>query len=177
MKKVKDITEISEKLRGERHSKITGDFGEHFLLYFLSKFSHETALIDYTGIDILATNKSDEKRMGISVKSRSRKKGKHSLDGCTVKGNEYAKIIRSCNYFNCEPWICFLIDRPNENNDIGYIYLFLIPLDVLIKIYPRFQKKQEFTFSMTKKKIEEYQSNPNIYKMKFEYTDKDWINF
>ena len=37
-----------------RHSKIAGDFGETLILYWLSKYGFECALVDHTGIDIIA---------------------------------------------------------------------------------------------------------------------------
>ncbi len=58
---------------GDRHSKITGDFGEAIILYELSKKGFECANIDHTGIDILA-NKG-KNRIGISVKTRGTKNG------------------------------------------------------------------------------------------------------
>lgn len=161
--------------RGDRHKKITGDFGEHFLLYFLSKHSYETALIDYVGIDILATDKLNVgQRIGISVKSRSRTKERWE-DGCTMKKNEYTKIITTCKYFDCQPWICFLFDRPEENK--GKIYLFLMSVENVCKFYPRFKEGHEFQFSMKKKYMDQYKKNKEIYKIEFEYDAMNWTNF
>ena len=59
-------------LKSSRHSRITGDFGEALVLYWLSKYGFECARIDHTGIDLIARNPHMHELMGISVKSRSR---------------------------------------------------------------------------------------------------------
>jgi predicted AAA+ superfamily ATPase len=62
--------------KSSRHSKITGDFVEQLVLYLLSKHGFESSYVDHTGIDILARNPHTNELIGISVKSRSRNKGK-----------------------------------------------------------------------------------------------------
>ncbi len=62
--------------KSSRHSKITGDFGEALVLYWLSKHGFECARIDRTGIDLIARNPHTSEVMGISVKGRSRNPGK-----------------------------------------------------------------------------------------------------
>ena len=61
--------------KSSRHAHITGKFAEALVLYWLSRDGFECASIDHTGIDLLARNCRTGKLMGISVKSRSRKKG------------------------------------------------------------------------------------------------------
>lgn len=84
--------------KSERHSKITGDFGESLILYFLSKSHFEPAFVDHTGIDIIAYQKTNKKRIGVSVKSRSRTL-QRPTDGLLVEGHNYPKIINSCEFF------------------------------------------------------------------------------
>jgi Holliday junction resolvase-like predicted endonuclease len=64
-----------EILKSSRHAKITGDFAEALVLYWLSKYGFECARVDHTGIDIIARNPHTQELMGISVKSRCRTKG------------------------------------------------------------------------------------------------------
>ena len=40
--------------KSSRHSKITGDFAEGFVLYLLSKRGFECARVDHMGIDLIA---------------------------------------------------------------------------------------------------------------------------
>jgi hypothetical protein len=35
----------------------SGDFAEHLILYWLSKYGYESARVDHTGIDLTARNK------------------------------------------------------------------------------------------------------------------------
>lgn len=58
--------------KSSRHSKITGDFAENLILYWLSRYGFECAKVDHTGIDLLAKNLKNGELMGVSVKSRSR---------------------------------------------------------------------------------------------------------
>jgi hypothetical protein len=64
--------------KSTRHAKITGDFGEAAVLYWLSKYGIECAPVDHTGIDIIARIPHTQEIMGISVKSRSRREGKEN---------------------------------------------------------------------------------------------------
>jgi len=61
--------------KSTRHSKITGDFAEGLVLYWLSKYGYECARVDHTGIDLIANAPDDSERLGISVKCRSRYDG------------------------------------------------------------------------------------------------------
>ena len=60
-------------LKSSMHSRITGNYAERFVLYWLSKYGFECMYVDHVGIDIVANNPHSSERMGISVKSRSRK--------------------------------------------------------------------------------------------------------
>ncbi|MEW6067034.1 MAG: hypothetical protein AB1610_01865 [Nitrospirota bacterium] len=40
--------------KSSRHSKITGNFAESLILYWLSKYGFECAKVEHTGIDIIA---------------------------------------------------------------------------------------------------------------------------
>ena len=68
--------------KSSRHAKITGDFGEALVLYWLSKYGFECARVDHTGIDLIARNPHTQELMGISVKSRSRNVA------CRTQGHE-----------------------------------------------------------------------------------------
>ena len=65
-------------MKSTRHSKIIGDFGEHFVCDKLSKSGFEVLRVDHTGLDVIAYNVVNERRLGITVKSRTRNKGKES---------------------------------------------------------------------------------------------------
>ncbi len=81
------------------YRKILGDFGELFILYWLSKRNHEPVLIDYTGIDILSLNKNTGKSWGISVKSRIRAENKEK-SSINVRAKQIPLIKEACKFIN-----------------------------------------------------------------------------
>jgi Holliday junction resolvase-like predicted endonuclease len=95
--------------RSSRHSKISGNFGESLVLYWLSKHGFECAFVDHTGIDIIALNPTTNELMGISVKCRDRKAGKETE--CTlINGSEFAKLDAACKVFGCKPYFAMVVD-------------------------------------------------------------------
>ena len=60
-------------IKSSRHQKIIGDFGESIICNWLSRSGFEVTVVDHTGIDIIAFNPSTNERLGITVKSRTRK--------------------------------------------------------------------------------------------------------
>ena len=104
--------------KSTRHSKITGDFAEALVLYWLSKYGFECARIDHTGIDLIANNLNTGERFGISVKSRSRTEGQ-AKDALYIPTREFAKVQFACEAFGCEPYFAIVIDADNMIR--GYI--------------------------------------------------------
>ena len=51
-------------LKSSRHSKITGNFGEALILYWLSKRGFECANVDHTGIDLIARRARESRLFG-----------------------------------------------------------------------------------------------------------------
>jgi hypothetical protein len=153
------------------HSKITGNFGESLLLYFLSKSYYEPALVDHSGIDIIAYNKTDRSRIGVSVKARSRTLLRPN-DGLLVPGDNYKKIMESCIFYDSIPHICFVFDVPATEKN-GTIHLFLMSIETLLHYYPNFKDGKGFTFSM-KSNLDKYLGDKNIARLKFEYNSENW---
>jgi hypothetical protein len=106
--------------RSTRHSKITGDFAELLVLYWLSKCGFECAKIDHTGIDLIASIGSV--RLGISVQCRSRVLGKER-DSVNLHPFEEARV--PCEAFGLVPYSAIVVDR----GDIVSCYL--VALDYL----------------------------------------------
>ena len=99
-----------EILKSSRHSKITGDFAEALVLYWLSKYGFECARVDHTGIDLIARNPHDQELMGISVKSRCRRKG---TEGSYVRitKDDFTKAGQACEAFGCRPYFAIVVDE------------------------------------------------------------------
>jgi len=91
--------------KSSRHSKITGDFGEALVLYWLSKHGFECASVDHTGIDLIARNPHTKEVMGISVKGRTRNAGTE-LDSVSIPKDNFEKAALACQAFGCAFVFC-----------------------------------------------------------------------
>ncbi|WP_217266781.1 hypothetical protein [Paenibacillus tianmuensis] len=82
----------------------------------------------HVGIDIIASKNGE--RIGISVKSRSRKEGTNNFKFTMIKPLEHVrKIKETCASFACKEYFAFILDQ------MGIIYGYLIPLSVIEKYY------------------------------------------
>ena len=55
--------------------KTSGDFGELVVCYWLSRSGFQVAVVDLTGVDLVAYHPKRQMRLGITVKSRTRLAG------------------------------------------------------------------------------------------------------
>ena len=93
--------------KSSRHSKIIGNFGEQLIGNWLSRSGFEVALVDHTGIDIIAFNKKKNQRIGITVKSRTRNEGTEKDNVFVFRNNknDRQKLLEACEAFACDPCI------------------------------------------------------------------------
>ena len=110
--------------KSTRHQKIIGDFGENLICNWLSRSGFEVTIIDHTGIDIIAWHPSTKQRLGITVKSRTRDKGKEedSVNIFYNQKNDRGKLLDSCEAFACEPWIAVYVET-EESADVYFTSL------------------------------------------------------
>ena len=100
--------------KSSRHSKITGDFAEGLVLYWLSKHGFESARVDHTGIDLIASCPGFTKDMlGISVKSRSRVRGSGNWS-VSVFNDHPKKLDDACRAFGCRPYYAIVVDADDR---------------------------------------------------------------
>ncbi|MBT7507771.1 hypothetical protein HN652_02020 [archaeon] len=151
--------------KSSRHSKITGNFSEELILYWLSKYNFECANVDHTGIDIIAKNPHTNELMGISVKSRSRKQGTEGTY-LGISNDNFRKVETACKAFNCSPYFALVVDEANK------IYCFILSMEKLLKMYPK--GKSVCAWKMSKKKIQEYYGDTEIKCFEFEYKTHTW---
>ena len=122
-----------EIIKSTRHQKIIGDFGESIICNWLSRSGFEVTIVDHTGIDIVAYHKKNDKRLGISVKSRTRNEGKETVSvnifSNRGKYNDYQKIMDACQAFACEPWIGIYVETTK------YADVFLTSIENYIEKY------------------------------------------
>jgi Holliday junction resolvase-like predicted endonuclease len=151
--------------KSTRHSKITGDFAENLILYWLSKYGFECAKVDHTGIDILARNPVTKELMGISVKSRSRNEGKEG-QYLSIPNDNFKKLDSACKTFDCVPYFALVIDEETT------IKVFILSKARLLY---HFSKKQRAVgWKMTKEWIQKYNSDDQIIKIYFDYQTLNW---
>jgi len=96
--------------KSSRHSKITGNFGEALILYWLSKRGFECAHVDHTGIDLIARRPSSDEVLGISVKCRSRTETGDEA-GVNLLHENDEKIEAACRAFRCVPYVAVVVDQ------------------------------------------------------------------
>ena len=139
--------------RSSRHSKITGDFGEALVLYWLSKRGYECARVDHTGIDIIARHPKSKELLGISVKSRSRAPGTESTEVSVPKEN-FEKAKQACRAFGCVPYFAFVVDAGRT------IRAYLPPLRRVLKLCP--VNKPVVSWSMSERSLARYYADPEV---------------
>jgi Holliday junction resolvase-like predicted endonuclease len=152
--------------KSSRHSKITGNFAENLVLYFLSKHGFECAYIDHTGIDIIARNPKSNELMGISVKSRSRNEGKEG-QYVSVPNDNFDKIDNACKAFGCSPYFAFVVDEDN------IIKVFIITKNHLLQLFPK--GDTVVGWKMSDKWIKHYDDDPEIIKLYIDFKIKNWF--
>jgi Holliday junction resolvase-like predicted endonuclease len=154
-----------EILKSSRHSKITGDFGEALVLYWLSKHGFECARVDHTGIDLIARNPNTRELMGISVKSRSRAAGTERTS-VNIPNGDFAKAASACEAFACAPYFAIVVDA----GDVVRAYL--LAIDHLLGLHPR--GKNVTQWSMAPKAVAAYAADPAIKCFEFQARTTRW---
>ncbi len=151
--------------KSSRHSKITGNFSENLILYWLSKYNFECANVDHTGIDIIAKNPHTNELMGISVKSRSRKEGTEGTY-LGISNDNFKKVENACKSFNCVPYFALVVDEADK------IYCFILSMEKLLKMSPK--GKRVCAWKMGKKHIQNYYKDSEIKIFEFNYKTHSW---
>jgi len=154
-----------EIAKSSRHSKITGDAAERFVLYWLSKSGFECAYVDHVGIDIIARNPYTDEVMGISVKCRSRSEGAEGTY-VSIPNDNIVKIDMACKAFKCKPYFAIMIDEAEK------IYIFILSKEKLLKMFPRGERV--IAWKMTKKHIEKYKTDKAIKIIELNYDVINW---
>jgi len=113
--------------KSPRHSKITGDFAEGLVLYWLSKYGFECARVDHTGIDLIARNSKTSEIMGISVKGRCRSTDRER-QAVSIENDNFAKAQAACDAFGCVPYFAIVVD------EFDVITVFILSMNKLLEV-------------------------------------------
>ncbi|WP_306581178.1 hypothetical protein [Dokdonella sp.] len=151
--------------KSSRHSKITGDFAERLILYWLSKYGFECAFVDHVGLDLIARNPQTKEVMGISVKSRSRSAGTEGTS-INIPVEQLGKLDSACAAFDCVPYFAIVADQENQ------IDAFILAKSHLIAICS--VGKSVIDFKMRKPHIASYLQDPEIRSFSFQTRTNNW---
>ena len=158
--------------KSSRHSYIVGKFGEHLICNWLSRSGFEVSIVDHTGIDIVAYNPKTRKRIGITVKSRTRNIGSETTSVTILRHNkkndDLTKLKKACSTFNCEAWIAIYVETEK------YADIFLTSLENYYKCYRTSTPITQDTWKMSPKHIDRYKCDPNIKYIRIVFQDMNW---
>ena len=163
-----------EIVKSTRHQKIIGNFGEALLCNWLSRSGFEVTIVDHTGIDVLAYNPQNGKRLGISVKSRTRVKGTET-EAVNIfsyqKGkSDRQKVLDACKAFAAEPWIAIYVESSY------FVDLYLLSLKHYDQEYRGEKKHAIDTWKMGRKYRERYQADPKVWNIRMDFSESSWGN-
>jgi Holliday junction resolvase-like predicted endonuclease len=151
--------------KSTRHGRITGDFGETLVLYWLSKYGFECAHVDHTGIDIIARNPHTNEIMGISVKSRSRAQGTEK-DYLSIPNDNFEKAKAACDAFDCVPYFAIVVDAGEV------VRVFILPMQKLLTLFPK--GKAASGWKMSEPYLQLYSADPDIQSFEFQTKTAKW---
>ncbi|MBN1359307.1 MAG: hypothetical protein JW993_01890 [Sedimentisphaerales bacterium] len=158
-------------IKSSRHQKIIGDFGENIICNWLSRSGLEVTLVDHTGIDIVAFNPSTNKRLGITVKSRTRKPGteQESVNLLSYQRgrDDREKVRQACRAFACDPWVAVYVETTGEAD------VYLTSLDNYDRNY-RIPGKAVDDWKMCSMYREKYAADANVLHIHVRFDATNW---
>jgi len=163
---------MAEIIKSSRHRKIIGDFGENMISNWLSRSGFEVTLVDHTGIDIIAYNPSTRRRLGITVKSRTRNIGAEEASVNVFsyrKGkDDRRKLLDACRAFACEPWVAVYVET-SESADV-----YLTSLKNYDEKYHNRKGRAIDNWKMRKRNKERYERDPGVKHIRIEFHTTNW---
>jgi hypothetical protein len=153
-------------------SKIIGNFGENLVCNWLSRSGFEVALVDHTGIDVLAYQRVTDERLGITVKSRTRLTGKENecvnLFSYQRGKDDRQRVIDACKTFACKPWIAVYVETTVQAD------LFLTSLENFDAKYRRPDSGID-TWSMAPKCRKQYDQDSAVKRICIKFGPQNWV--
>ena len=152
--------------KSSRHSKITGDFAEGLVLYWLSKYGYEAARVDHTGIDLIARSRDATEYIGISVKCRCRYEG---TEGASINlpADGFDKARRACEWFGgCVPYYGIVVDGASA---IRCFLLSVAHLEELVGTAGGMRYWQ-----MSERRLRQYAADPQIRRFELSTVGCSW---
>ena len=159
-------------VKSSRHNKIIGDFGEHIIFNWLSRSGFEVIRVDHTGIDLIAYDKSNGQRLGITVKSRTRIEGKEdeSVNVLSYQKDDRLKLTDACKAFACNPWIAVYVEVED------YAEVYLTSLENYDQKYRGNKKRTIDDWKMTAKYRKKYEEDTCVKHIRIDFHRTNWWN-
>ncbi len=159
-----------EIIKSSRHQKIIGDFGEHLICNWLSRSGFEVTIVDHTGIDLIAYHPPSQRRLGITVKSRTRTAGyeDESINIFSRRRNDRRKVLDACQAFACEPWIAIYVETAD------YADLYLTSLENYDRKYRGNKEKIINDWKMNAKHRKRYEEDPCVKHIRIDFRPTNW---
>jgi len=156
--------------KGTRHTKIVGIFGEYVVCNWLSRSGYEASVIDHTGMDLIAYDPKTRRRLGITVKSRTRGSGKEtaSVNIFKNKHQDREKLLKACKAFGCDPWIAVYVECEKDAE------LYLISLAHYDGTYRSKKKRVVDAWSMSQKSKQEYDLDLEVASIHSTFEHRMW---
>lgn len=158
--------------KSTRHQHIIGKFGEYLLCNWLSRSGFEVAIVDHTGLDLVAFNPRTSQRLGITVKSRTRNVGKETTQVNIFSYREgkddRRKLIDACAAFACEPWIAVYVETSQSAD------LYLTSLDNYDSKYRSKERQALDTWKMSFKHRELYKQDKEVKHIRADFLQDGW---
>jgi hypothetical protein len=158
--------------KSSRHPHIVGKFGEYMLCNWLSRSGFEVAIIDHTGLDLIAFNPNTSERLGITVKSRTRNVGKEATNVNIFsyrKGkNDRQKLIDACISFSCVPWIAIYVETAQSAD------LYLTSLENYDRKYKGTKEQVLNTWKMSPKYRALYEQDRELKHIRVDFKLTGW---
>jgi Holliday junction resolvase-like predicted endonuclease len=155
--------------KSTRHQKIIGELGEMLVCNWLSRSGFEATVVDHTGIDIIAFHPLTTERYGISVKARTRARGKET-ETVTIfsRREDRQKIVKACEAFNCVPWIAIYVETTNDAD------LYITSLKNFEEKYCKNNGLETISWKMNFKDKQLYKSDLDIKNIHIDFSTNSW---
>lgn len=158
--------------KGTRHQKVIGAFGEWLVCNWLSRSGFGVAVVDHTGIDLIAYHHTSGQRLGITVKSRTRTSGREATAVNLMRnvgvGSDRQKLLAACDAFACEPWIGVYVETARSAD------LYLISLAHYDAEYRNGPSAKVSTWRMDARVRQEYERDPLVRHIRPDFTPSFW---
>jgi hypothetical protein len=161
-----------EITKSTRHQKMIGDFGENVICNWLSRSGFEVSIVDHTGIDIVAYHPATNRRLGITVKSRTRNKDKEAISVSVFSKregkNDYQWVLEACQAFACEPWLGIYVETAD------YADVYLTSVENYRQNYPGKAGRIVENWKMTPEYLKKYQQDKLVKHIRIEFQSANW---